>query len=668
MPRDETSATLIVDGRCLNDSDAGVRLAALLALAEMPGTVTAWSVALMAAEDRNVNDRWISQAAVAAAAPSGVKFLLAPAAKPEALRVVAGHVVRGDKVDLASLFEAAATKLESADAILGGIAANWPARRPMVFDGRAEAALKNLMDLIRRNDKIRQAVLPSLAALLKAGGKADALAAVAGDLTRTLAARVADATLGEAERLAAARDLVTLGSDAEAVKLVETISGKATPTWARGVLDALAESRSDAIGPAVVGRWEELTPSVRGAAVALLARRAAWAKALVDGVEAGKVDKGDLSVDQAQLLTRHPDKALAERATKVLASGGKLPNPDRRAVVERLMAVAKQPGDKARGRAVFEANCAKCHKHGDLGNSVGPDLTGMAVREKAELLIEVLDPNRSVEGNYQQYSATTKRGTSIQGLLVSETKTAVELLDAENKRHVVLRDDLEELFNTKRSLMPEGFETLPPSDLASLLTFLTAFDRYLPLPLNKAATITSVRGMFNNKEDTVERLVFKTWGTQTFAGVPFQVIDPRDGSVPNVVLLQGPSGAVSREMPKSVSVQCNAPVKTLHLLGGVAGWASPGGREGSVSMIVRFVYADGKTEDHELKNGVEMADYNGLVEVPGSKLAFNLGGRQVRYLALTPKRPTAKVEKVEFVKGTDRTAPLVVAATVEVGG
>src|SRR5947209_18256689 len=117
-------------------------------------------------------------------------------------------------------------------------------------------------------------------------------------------------------------------------------------------------------------------------------------------------------------------------------------------------------------------------------------------------------------------------------------------------------------------------------------------------------------------------------------------------------------------MPESASVPCNAPAKTIHLLGGVAGWGYPFSPKGSVSLIVRLHYADGKTEDHPLLNGVHVADYIRVVDVPESKLAFRLRGQQIRYLALTPKR-AAKIEKIEFVKGKDRTAPVVMAVTVE---
>ena len=81
-------------------------------------------------------------------------------------------------------------------------------------------------------------------------------------------------------------------------------------------------------------------------------------------------------------------------------------------------------------------------------------------------------------------------------------------------------------------------------------------------------------------------------------------------------------------------------------------------------MIVRIHYADGETEDHPLRNGEHFADYIRRVDVPGSKFAFDLQGRQLRYIAVNPKRPE-EIKTIEFVKGTDRSAPIVMAATVE---
>jgi len=84
-----------------------------------------------------------------------------------------------------------------------------------------------------------------------------------------------------------------------------------------------------------------------------------------------------------------------------------------------------------------------------------------------------------------------------------------------------------------------------------------------------------------------------------------------------------------------------------------------------VSMIVRLHYQDGKKEDHPLINGEHFADYIRKVDVPGSQFAFFLeGAQQIRYLAIHPKRGQT-IREIEFVKGPDRTAPIVMAATVE---
>ena len=60
-----------------------------------------------------------------------------------------------------------------------------------------------------------------------------------------------------------------------------------------------------------------------------------------------------------------------------------------------------------------------------------PDLTGMAAHPKSELLVHILDPSRSVEGNFLQYSVSTTDGHVLNGLLAGEPKTSIDLLDAE---------------------------------------------------------------------------------------------------------------------------------------------------------------------------------------------------------------------------------------------
>jgi putative heme-binding domain-containing protein len=485
-------------------------------------------------------------------------------------------------------------------------------------------------------------------------------------LRETLLATVADEKQTEKQRIEAAQRLAQMQPDRAVLeRLLAEVSPKASPTLAAGILDAAGQATSPELASVLIEHWNQLTPRLRQIGTAILLSRPEWSRILLDAFDKGTISATDLSLDQSQQLTNHPDKKLADRARIILARGGQLPSPDRKKVLDEYMPVVEKTGDPHKGFEVFKNICAKCHRHGDTGETIAPNLTGFNVHPKSKILKKMLDPNSSVEGNYHQYTVTTKAGRVISGLLASETKTAFEIVDTEAKRHVVLRDDIEEMTASNRTIMPEGFEKqLSKDDIASLLEFLTAKGKYVPIPLDKVATICSSQGMFYSNEAQVERLIFRDWKAKTFQDVPFQLIDPQRGRVKNVVLLYSPNGAIPPKMPKSVTLPCNTAARAIHLLSGVSGWGYPYSAKGSVSLIVRLHYADGKTEDRPLKNGEHFADYIRRIDVPGSQFAFALRGQQIRYLAVTPDR-TETIKEIELLKGPDSTAPVVMAVTVE---
>ena len=487
-------------------------------------------------------------------------------------------------------------------------------------------------------------------------------------MKKALLAEAVDANAADDARIEAVRQLVTIGLDEKTLAaLFDSLGPKSSPELTRDLIEAVGQSHDDAVPAAIVGHWDALAPSAHSIAAAVLLSRPSWTTILLDGIEKKKIDGGDLPLDEQQKLINDADSALAARAKKILANRGIVVNADRQKLVDEFMPVTQHRGDFAKGKLVFEQNCIKCHFHGDIGAKIGPDLTGIAVRTKVEILLQVLNPNRAVEGNYQQYNLTTEDGRTFNGLLVADNRTSVEILDAEGKRHVVLRENIDSLVNTKKGLMPEGFEKLGPDGITDLLEFLTTRGKYLPLSIEKVATAVSTKGMFNNPDDDLERLIFPDWEPKTVFGVPFHLVDPRGTYKKNVILLNGPSGYLPPQMPKSVSIPCNSPAKAIHLLSGVGGWNYPASTGRTVSMIVRLHYAGGATEDIPLYNGEQFADYIRDVEVPGSKLAFHLRGQQIRYLAVQPRKSDV-IETIEFVKGPDRTAPIVLAVTVETGG
>ncbi len=670
LPRDARSVAAVLDAGLTRDLDAQVRLMSLLAMADQPPTPAAGKAIVAALCDpANAGDRWIPDAATSAAANNSDTFLKALAGtkepSPKLLAVagiVAEHFARGAPVDSVGTVIAG---LENADpqvigAVVRGLAKGWPGNQPPKLDAHTE---QNLETLIARLPPERRGELIKLT-VSWGSRKFERLAA---EVSRSLLAKVKNESLPAAERVAAARELAGYRSAdvATAQTLLEQITPRMPPEVAAGFLQALQVSEAADTGKLILERLPALTPATRAAGLALLLTRPEWTRALLDSAEQNKVRLVDLSLDQQRTLTGHPDFRIRRRARTLLSRGGALPNPDRQKVLDEFLPVTREKGDPVAGKAVFLKQCAKCHVHGTDGTRIGPDLTGMAVHPKDHLLTDILDPNRSVEANFRAYTVSTKKGQVFTGLLASESKTTIELFDAEGKKLALLREEIDELLATNKSLMPDGFEKLlSRKELTDLLEFLTQRGKYLPLPLDRVATIVSTKGMLTGGESPAERLVFSDWKPKTFEGVPFHLVDPQGDRVPNVVMLYGPRGKQPPRMPRSVSLPCNVPARAIHLLSGISGWGYSGSAKGTVSMIVRLHYADRTTEDHALRNGEQFADFAQRVDVPGSRFAFDPNGRQVRYLAIEPKRRD-KIERIEFVKGPDDTAPIVLAVTVE---
>jgi len=668
LPREQSSLNSTIE--LLKDPDAQVRLAALLALAEMKSNNEAGAaIAKMLLEEKNNRDRWIPDAATSAAAKHDRGFLtgIATAKDPptrvlDVVGIVSEHMARGGSGDA---IPALVIALEGADknvaeAIVAGFAKGWTGTTKVAWTDDSDKALTSLMAKLSPAGRGRLVKLSTIWGS-KGGAKNRE------EITRAMLLTLGNEKESETARIDAAKQLIELdpASDAILEKLLEVITPKTSPELAAGIVEAAGNSASKQTGPAILKQLTGWSPAVRASGLRVLLTRKDSVKALLEVMEKEPSLLKELALDQKLMLTESQDKEIRERARKLVESGGGLPNADRQKVVEELVSLTKKKGDATLGKAVFKKNCATCHTHTGEGGSVGPDLTGMAVHPKEELLVQIMDPSRNVEGNYRLYNIATEDGKVLQGLLASETKTSVEIVDAQAKKFVILRSNIEAMNASPKSLMPEGFEKqLKPEEITDLLEFLTQRGKYLPLPLEKVATIVSTKGMFNAADSDVERLILKEWTPKTVKGVPFVLVDPRGDRVPNVILLYGPQGSTAPKMPKSVTLPCNSAAKAIHLLSGVSGWGTPNGERGSVSMIVRLTYADGKTEDHELKNGEHFADYIRKIEVPKSEYAFAMRNQQMRYLSIQPKRNEI-IKTIDFVKGSDNSAPIVMAVTVE---
>jgi putative membrane-bound dehydrogenase-like protein len=351
-------------------------------------------------------------------------------------------------------------------AILDGLLTGWPSEQSPALSAADKQTLAGVMEALPESSRDR------LLALAQRWGQPQIFGTAVSTILESLKKQVTDATVSDDKRAAAARRLVGLEDTVDTLAMiVKQVTVLTPPGLATGLVRALGESHITNTAEAVTSHWSQFTPSVRRAAISVLLRRAEWAMGLLDAVQKEQINRADLTPDNWSQLKQNPNKAVARRAER-MAEINPVLSSDREAIVKKLLPLAREKGDAAHGKDVFNATCAVCHAFNGQGGKVGPDLTGISARDRSEILTDVLDPNRSVEANYRMWNVTTKGGETYSGRLDTETQTSVEILDTLGQKHAIQRQDIVTIDASQLSIMPTGFESLPPDDLKALLEYL----------------------------------------------------------------------------------------------------------------------------------------------------------------------------------------------------
>ena len=231
-------------------------------------------------------------------------------------------------------------------------------------------------------------------------------------------------------------------------------------------LAALPRSEVTAI---FVDRWRAATSPVRAAMLAGFFRDRSRLPALLDAIEAEKIQAWALGPARANQLLRHADPEIKARAEKLL---GDARAGDRKKVYEKYLPAIRIAGSTERGRKVYEKACSECHKIGATGFDVGPDLKGVTTRYKEALLTDILIPNQQIEGGYEEYEVETTDGRTLTGVL-KETATTLTLRRAKGQEDTVLRSSVKGLRSLSVSPMPDDLEkSVSVSEMADLIAYI----------------------------------------------------------------------------------------------------------------------------------------------------------------------------------------------------
>ncbi|MDB6028315.1 MAG: putative rane-bound dehydrogenase, partial [Verrucomicrobiales bacterium] len=256
--------------------------------------------------------------------------------------------------------------------------------------------------------------------------------------------------------------------DEDLKMLANLLQPQVAPALQKAAFNNLKKQKQKTVAEVLLSNWNSSAPGLRMEILNGLLERPAWTEVLLNQVENKAIPAGQIGPAQQQKLLKHSDEKIRERATKLFSA-----SPDRKNIVQRYEAIAELTGNEEHGRALFQQNCAVCHRVRDVGISIGPELGMMSDKPASVFVTAILDPNQAVEARYVNYNIVTKNERELSGIMTTETANSITLKTAGGTEETLLRRDVKEMKSSGLSLMPDGFEnTLRPQDMADLIAFI----------------------------------------------------------------------------------------------------------------------------------------------------------------------------------------------------
>ncbi len=487
QPRVREQALLLAEQRFAADESFGDRCREILVDAESDGRLVfqaalsmgtfpaseATPAALADVAARFPEDRWLRAAVASSAVDTMPQVLMHVVKRWDAETSPAGASPAPLDAQLALIEQyaeivASGKERAGAEALVSLLKNNSPAAKAhaLARQRRSFALLRGIARGLRRSG----GRLGRLVAGMDAPSK-DSVAS----LFAAAQSMAADSAQAAAVRIEAIRLLAEAPSDNAMSVLPRLLAGAEDQEITLAAIEALSRQRDPHVGEVLLEGFRQRTPRFRSAILAAITGPDRI-RLLLDEIEAGRISPHDITPTLARRLSRLSDKDLKSRADKLLASQT---NTDRQEVIARYQAAVTLPSDLERGRAVFAKTCATCHRVGDVGVNVGADISDTRTKTAEQLLMNILDPNKVVDGNYFGYTLIDTEGRVHTGIITAETASSVTLRQAEGKNVTFLRRDIEELASTGLSLMPVGLEkNIDVQQMADLIGYLKNW-RYL---------------------------------------------------------------------------------------------------------------------------------------------------------------------------------------------
>jgi putative heme-binding domain-containing protein len=136
---------------------------------------------------------------------------------------------------------------------------------------------------------------------------------------------------------------------------------------------------------------------------------------------------------------------------------------------------AANPDD---GQQVFSSVCAACHRFGDAGNDVGPDLTDVRSRFTRRAILEsIFYPSDVIDDRFALWTIQLRGGDSRSGIITTEDDQKVMLKSGADAPVTIAKAQFVSRRKSDVSLMPDLTDSLTQQQIRDVAAFLQAGGR-----------------------------------------------------------------------------------------------------------------------------------------------------------------------------------------------
>jgi putative heme-binding domain-containing protein len=124
---------------------------------------------------------------------------------------------------------------------------------------------------------------------------------------------------------------------------------------------------------------------------------------------------------------------------------------------------------------IQENACLSCHRVGQTGSYIGPDLDRVGARRSSEQLrASLVAPNKEVLPENRTVRLVTNDGSTVTGRLLNQDGFTVQLIDSSSKLRSLERSGLREFTIVTTNPMPSYADKLSAQDLSGLVRYLSS--------------------------------------------------------------------------------------------------------------------------------------------------------------------------------------------------